>query len=212
VSPGAWTLNVKKAGYAELSQEIRVSADDVMGNEHQLKLQPTEGLYLEVRLPGGRPPGAVRAFIIEPSSGTRVTSGTYETRENGRVRIASAPPGNWELLISGAGSAVATLAVTIPGPVTKVTLGQGGELRVTVAELSEDSAISTLRLLDVSGKPYRFVDWQDTLSTEERMARGHAVIQSLPAGEWKVEVSVPDGRHWEKVVQIKAGASTEATF
>ncbi|NIS33589.1 MAG: hypothetical protein GWO04_28115 [Actinobacteria bacterium] len=159
-------------------------------------MDPTEGLVLEARLPSGAIPNELRVAVLDPQGGA-LTSGNYATGERGRVRLASIPPGTWELLVSGPGSAVSAILAQSPGNALPVQLEPACNLEVTVPDLVGSGEVAQVSLVDSMGRPFRSLSWSGSPRSEWRMTGGNAEFASLPPDEWTVRVTAPDGRAWE---------------
>jgi hypothetical protein len=174
----------------------------------ELTMDATEGLQLETLLPTGQAPPEVQVAVLDPSGGTLV-AGTFATGEGGRVRLASVPPGSWEVVVGAAGAAVTTVTATAPGPPVPVVLAPPTRLNVSVPELSEPGTRAFVRVADESGRPFRTLGWSGRPTSEWAMMGGRLDLASLPAGAWKVTVATTDGRQWSGQSQTRVGQIAE---
>jgi len=177
----------------------------------QLSMDPTEGLTLEVRLPSGAPPDELTIAVLDPAGGS-LLGGNYATGENGRVRLSSIPPGRWELVVAGAGSAATRVAAQAPGPTVPVALQPACALTVTVPELGAPSSVATVRLSGMDGRPFVALTWSAQPRSELRMTGGRIELSALPPGTWSVAVSTGDGRTWQGSVSTAPGAAAALTL
>ncbi len=83
VASGTYRLTAKKEGYAARTETVSVMSGQDIENL-DLTLDPTEGLSLQVRLPGGGVPDAVFVSVLD-AAGRAITGGRYPTGEAGRV-------------------------------------------------------------------------------------------------------------------------------
>jgi protocatechuate 3,4-dioxygenase beta subunit len=194
IADGAWRLAANLQGYAAISRPVLVQFDKAV-DDLDLKMDATEGVTIEARLPSGAAPSDVTLAVLDPSGGALI-SGAYPTGENGRVRLSTVPPGEWELIVSAAGSATTSVQAKAPGASVPVLLAPATRLRVTVPDLEESGALATVRLSDAAGKVFHSLGWSGRPQSEWRMAQGQIELVSLPPGAWKVTVKTPDGRSW----------------
>lgn len=194
IADGAWRLSANLQGYAAISRPVMVQFDKA-ADDLDLKMDATEGVTIEARLPSGSAPSDVTLAVLDPSGGALI-SGSYPTGENGRVRLSTVPPGEWELIVSAAGSATTKVQARAPGATVPVMLAPATRLRVTVPDLQETGALAMVRLSDAAGKVFHSLGWSGRPQSEWRMAAGQLELDSLPPGAWKVTVKTPDGRTW----------------
>jgi protocatechuate 3,4-dioxygenase beta subunit len=120
VTDGTWTMTARMQGYAVLTRTVNVQNGRAPSNL-DFRLDPTEGLVLRVSLPNGAP--ADRALlVVQDNAGTVVAQGSYDSGENGRIRLASIPAGSWRVLAQSGSSAVSSFGVQAPSPETPVML------------------------------------------------------------------------------------------
>ena len=210
VPDGQWTLTANKDGFAAHSESVAVQLDH--GVERlRVELEPTEGLVLQTRLPGGAPPDEVRVAVLD-GSGSPLVFGNHRTGENGKVRLASVPAGSWEVLLSAAGSGVARVQVQAPGPPLAVALPPACVLRVRVPELDEGGTAARLTVSGAAGGVYRSLDWTGRPYSERVVERGGALVTSMPPGTWNVSVRADDGRAWQGTATTAPGAEALLTL
>lgn len=205
IGDGNWKLTARLEGYAAVSLPVPVlhgkSADGL-----QLTMDPTEGLTLEARLPSGALPDELTVAVLDPSGGT-LLAGRYATGENGRVRLSSVPPGEWELVVAAAGSAASNLRAPAPGPSVAVPLQPACGLSIVVPELGGSTTVATVSILGADGRPYTSLGWSGQPRREWRMSGGRAELGTLPPGAWTVRVTAPDGRNWQAQAVTSPGAT-----
>lgn len=208
VSEGTWKLQATREGYAPAERQIQVAGTPL--DEIEIALQSTDGLALEVLLASGRPPEQIRAAVLD-GNGRVVAQGTYPTGENGRVRLSDVPAGSWTLHVESDHSSSATLQVTSPGPVVRVVLPAGGDLRVKVPALVASGGKATITLTGSGGAPLRKLGW-DGLRSEWDLYLGSAHFVRVPAGAWQVTVRAADGTTWTTTATVTPGAVVEVNL
>ena len=207
---GAWTITATRAGYAAATLDVNVeNGHDAEGA--RLALDSTEGLTLQARLASGRIPDTVDVAVLDPS-GRTVTSGSFATGENGRVRLSSVPPGSWDLLVSAGGSGVMTLRVGVPGETASLLLPPACALKVRVPSLADTTAAATATVVSQDGRPFRELGWMGDPVSQWRLAGGRFEIDTLPPGNWTVQVSAPDGRTWSGASATQPGTAAEVVL
>ena len=169
-----------------------------------LALQPTEGLILEVHGALGSPPPHVQVALVD-AAGRTVLAGGHATGENGRVRISSAPPGRWQLLVSAIPDATVEQAVQVPGPTARLVLPRASALPVEAPGLPEGAAVTVTGDAGNGGRPFRSLAGESVLQ-QWPLRGGQAVINGLPEGRWQVRVTAPDGQTWQEEVTTTAGS------
>ena len=207
IADGTWRLSGNKEGYAAISRPVIVQFDKPV-EDLDLVMDATEGLTIEARLYTGGVPNELSIAVLDPAGGA-LLSGTYSTGENGRVRLSSVPPGNWDLVISAAGSATTQATARAPGQTVAVALQPATQLRVEVPELRESGELATVRLTGAQGKPFQALSWNGRPQNEWRMRGGEMQFGSLPPGNWTVTVAVGDGRSWSGDSITQAGETAE---
>ena len=203
VADGQWHLAANRKGFAASSMPVTVRYDKTV-DDLEIVMEATEGLTLETRLPNGVPPDEISVSVLDAGGGS-LSSGSYSTGENGRVRLSSVPAGRWELIVSAAGAATSTIAVQAPGPPVPVQLQPATSLRVEVAELQGTTTLATIGVTDSNGRPFRSLSWTGQPRSEWRMESGRMEFASLPPGAWNVTVATADGRRWTGTATTSAG-------
>jgi len=194
VADGQWHLAANRKGFAASSMPVIVQFDKAV-DDLEIVMEATEGLTLETRLPSGAPPDEISVAVLDAGGGS-LSSGSYSTGENGRVRLSSVPAGRWELIVSAAGAATSTIPVQAPGPPVPVQLQPATSLRVVVAELRGTTNLATVSVTGSDGRPFRTLSWTGQPRSEWRMEGGQLEFASLPPGTWTVTVVTTDGRRW----------------
>jgi hypothetical protein len=192
IADGSWELSAEKAGYAARQQTIQVQHDRSKESV-SVSLEPTEGIRLAVSLPSGSPPDEVRLAVL--SGDSAIVSGSYSTGENGSVRVSTVPPGNWDVLMSAAGTSTTSFRVLSPGPKVPVQLAPVTRLTVEVPKLVETGLLATVRLTGSDGRPYRTLGWSGQPQSSWQMRGGREIV-TLPPGSWTVQVESRDGKVW----------------
>ena len=203
---GRWRVVARKEGYEQAEVEIEVSSSSI--DSLRLAMQPGGGLTFYVTWEGGVPTSSVNAAVVD-ATGRVIAGGSYSTREAGRVLISSVPRGQWELLVTSGGSAVASLPVAVPGGSPTVSLVPGGQLELTVADLVAEGGNGQLRLVGAGGKLLRRPAIFGTAPVEFPVAAGRASLAGLPPGSWQAVVTSPDGRTWSASLTAVAGQTVQ---
>jgi len=194
IPDGEWKLTASRKSYAAQTTTVAVtngrSVEDV-----RLALDATEGLLLEVRLPSGAVPGEVQVAVLD-AAGSSLVSGHYATGEQGSVRLASVPPGEWALLVSAPGAATSSATVRAPGPKVQIALRPATALRVEIPPLAGSNTVATARLRDAAGIPFRTLGWSGSPREEWPVSGGRIEFGALPPDTWTVEIATADGRTW----------------
>lgn len=207
VTDGSWQLSASKSGFAVKRSPVEVSGSRSV-EDFKIRLDPTEGITLLVRLAAGGIPERVTLAILDASAGV-LTSGSYATGEGGKLRVGSVPQGTWEVVLSAPGAATTSLAVASPSAANAVELPPPSRLAVRVPELAEDTTAARLTVASDDGRPFRGLSFHGNPVTEWRLLRGQATVDELPPGRWRVDVSASDGRRWQGVATTSNGSTAE---
>jgi protocatechuate 3,4-dioxygenase beta subunit len=210
VGDGNWTLTADKQGYGAVSESVTVQFERA-SETLKLALDPTDGLVLEARLPSGAIPDQLTIAVLDPA-GSLLTGGNFATGENGKVRISTVPAGSWELLVSASGSAVSNLRADAPGDTLMVGLQPACRLVVNVPELADSETIAMVRLRGSDGLPFRSPGFGGMPRSEWRVRAGRTELNTLPPGNWTINVNTSDGRSWTGSATTTAGLMAEATL
>jgi hypothetical protein len=208
VPEGDWRVRAILAGYAPGEVTVHLDAGSPP-DDQEIVLQATEGVTLEVVLPSGRPPETVRTAVLD-AAGKVAAISAYPVGENGRVRIASVAPGNWDLVLDADGSAPISLPVTSPGNGGRVVLPLPGALDLKVPALAGTRIGAKVRLTDANGKAYR-TPWGDAPAAIDLDAGAHTFDRLAP-GAWKVDVTAADGRTWTGTATVVPGGTVPVTL
>jgi protocatechuate 3,4-dioxygenase beta subunit len=212
VPEGSWRVRAILSGYAPGERTVEVDAGSPP-DDLEILLQATEGVTLEAVLPSGRPPDSIQTAVLDPVSGRVAATATYPVGENGRVRIASVAPGNWDLLLEADGSAPFSVPVTAPGSAGRVVLPLPGGLDLKVPALADPRSArigAKVRLTDAGGKLFRS-PWGDAPADFDLDA-GAYKFERLAPGVWKVDVTAADGRTWTGTATVTAGGTAPVTL
>ncbi len=203
VTAGEWTLRTRRKGYAATSRPLTL----VEGRDSEpleIVIDPTEGLVLDLRLASGGVPEQVRLALLD-EAGAPIVAGSYRTGEGGRLRLTTAPAGDWRVVLGVPGSGTIETPVHAPGPPAAIVLPGESRLEVIVPELVDEPAAATLRLVDEHGRWHREIAWLGNLSEQWRLARGRAFVAGLPPGRWTAWVDAGGGRRWTGEVTTRVG-------
>jgi uncharacterized GH25 family protein len=205
VGEGSYRVKASKEGYAPAESTVQIGAGTDV-DDLRLSLSPTQGLTFEVQSASGGRFGEVHAALVD-GNGRAVTSGRYTAGENGRVRVSTAPPGQWRLLVSAPGTAVSGLDVTVPGEPVRVVLSPGATLVVKARGLT---GRGRLTVTGADGQPFR--DVSGGMVLQEWTVFSQGVVDGLPAGTWQLTVTGPDGRVWRGSATTTPGGRAEVTL
>ncbi|HKQ61753.1 MAG TPA: carboxypeptidase regulatory-like domain-containing protein, partial [Candidatus Polarisedimenticolaceae bacterium] len=207
VAAGSFRLTAEKKGYATASLAVEVQGDRGV-DDVRLRMDPTDGVTLEARMPSGTAPDELRVAVLD-GSGSSLVGGTYATGENGRVRLSTVPPGSWETLVAAEGAATTQLTVHAPGGAIPVQLPPPCRLRISVPGMNGSSSVGTVTVDGSDGRRLRTLNWMGAPTAEWRMVGGQLELASLPPGEWTVHVTAPDGRSWQGRSATTPGSTAE---
>jgi protocatechuate 3,4-dioxygenase beta subunit len=209
VRPGRWRLVATKEGYAPGEAVVEVAGGSP--TEVEIPMTPTEGVTFEVVLESGFHLRTVQVTILDPS-GRRLAGGLYPVVD-GRVRVATVPPGLWELVVQGGDGAATRFPVSSPGDQGRFVLPTAGMLHLRVPEL-ETEMVASVVLTGPDGKPLIPVSGTAWGPVGDRwpMRLGQATISGLAPGVWSFTVQHPDGRAWSGSATVAPGAATEVSL
>ena len=198
VPPGRYLMTVSKEGYGPDQRQLEVTmGDDAAAIE--VALEPSPGVELDVRLASGRTPALLHLRLLGPG-GQVLLADSRPVGRDGRVRLATAPPGDWTLLAAAPAGALTAGRVVVPGKRQALTLPDAARLHVRVGALAASDALATLRLLAPDGRPFETLGLGGALHASWPMVGGSATVEGVPAGSWLVEVTAPDGQTWHAPV------------
>ncbi len=201
------TVRARAAGLSEDSLTVDTASGDVTGLE--LVLGTGDELELSVTMWNGLRPGQVSLALLD-GSGNRVAADSLMGRPAGSFRMASAPPGEWTLLLATEGAAVVSQGVTIPGPAAEVVLPQGASVSVAIP-LDAAVAGARVRLLSPSGTPLVVPMLGEALS-EIPLPNPYGAIPFVPPGDWIVELIDPSTGVRRQPVTAIAGEIARVSF
>ncbi len=200
---GSWRIGAEKSGYARAETTVTATGEPIENLE--IRLQPTQGITLQVSRATGAAPAQVMVSVLQGN--THLSTGQYTTGENGRVRLSTVPPGTWQLLVRGDDTSTERVVATSPGPPVSVMLMPQATLNVVVPELVGEAVVATVTLTGGDGQPFAFPAWR-SVEDDVPLSYGRTTIRYLPAGSWTVRATTRDGRRWEGTVVTVPGATT----
>lgn len=209
LTDGRWRLIASKKGFASVSQPFTITGGDAPADV-KLRMDPTEGLTMTVRLASGAIPDRVTLAVLDPS-GAPIVQGSYGTGEGGRVRVSGVPQGTWETLVSAAGSATVPTTAQSPGGSTAVSIPPACRLHVTVPELVDAAVPAWVTLTDERGITFRSLGWLGSIETRWGLSSGQALLDDVPPGAWTVNVTAADGRTWTAPATAAPGQTTKVS-
>jgi hypothetical protein len=204
VPDGSWVISSNMKGYATATVEVTVQHGRDL-DDLKVKLDPTEGLILNVQLPSGTAPDTVQTAVLDLSGGV-VTYGSFATGENGRVRLSNIPPGTWDLVLGAAGAGIMRLNASAPGGPIPVALPNACRLTVEVPDLAGSAVPAHATLTDSGGRQFLSLGWLANPTAQHRLAGGRLEMGALPPGTWTVRVTATDGDSWEGATTTTAGS------
>jgi uncharacterized GH25 family protein len=208
IGDGAWKLKFVREGYAPAERELRVDGSPL--DDLEIRLSPTEGVVIEPVFASGQRPERIQAAVLD-AGGKALSSGSYPVGETGRARLASVPPGSWQVLVVSDQSAPTVVTVSVPGPAVRALLPAAGMVRVKVPALANDPAKAKVTLTG-SGGPFRSLGWSGTVDSEFDLYGGNTGLPHVPVGVWQVTARTPDGRSWSGTVTVTPGGVVEVTL
>lgn len=206
VPPGTYRLAVTADGYVRAEQSIQVAAGTAASGI-DLALQPAAGGLLQVGLAAGGAPRVVNLLALD-GAGAPVLAETRTPDAAGRVRLATLPPGTWQLLVSAPGAGTATRQVTVPGEPVAVTLSPAGRLHLRVPALATTDLLATVTLLGPDQQALWTLGLGGRLERSWPMAAGQTTVDGVPPGTWLVRVESTDGRVWTGGATMAGGGES----
>lgn len=194
VPPGSYRLRVSADGFVGAEQGISVAAGEALGGL-EFALQPTGGGLLQVALATGEVPPMVHLLALD-AAGVPVTAETRLPDAAGQVRLATLPPGEWQLLVSAPGGATVSRTIVVPGETIPVTFPPAGRLQVQVPALAATDRLATASLFGSDQQALAILGPGGQLQMSWLVKAGQATIEGVPQGVWLVRVESTDGRLW----------------
>ena len=210
VPPGSYRLQVSADGYVGTEQAVRVAAGEAVGGL-DFPLQPTAGGLLQVGLAAGGVPPQVNVLALD-AAGRPVIAETRSTDSEGRVRLATLPPGSWQLLVSAPGAATVSRTVVVPGDPISMTLPPAGRLRLRVQALAAGDLLATVKVVGPDQQPLWILGPGGQLQGSWPMAAGQATIDGIPQGVWLLRVETADGQVWNGNAAVSGGGESAVTL
>ena len=203
VSAGDWKLIAEREGYSPSTQTLSVAGDEEI-NGLELRMSPTDGLWVAVSHSGGARPSQVLVAMLDESA-TPLSVSLFNVDAESRIFLPSVPPGPVRLLVGGSGYATVPLAATAPTDRPSITLVAEAVAEVDVPELRDDTTPAEVQLFASDGQPFismrHFGGARNSIST----VAGRAVVVGLPAGTWRIDITAVDGRKWSGSVTTVPG-------
>lgn len=207
VPPGRYRLTASHAGYGAAEREIEVpDAGDPPAVE--LSLQPTAGAEVVVRCASGATPELLHLRLLAPSGAVQLAE-SRRVGKDGKVRLSTAPPGDWLLVAASADCAVASTPLTVPGERAMLLLPDAARLGVRVPSLATSDTIASVAVVATDGRALQTIALGGTLQQSWPLVAGHAMIEEVPAGSWIVSATAPDGRRWSTGVVTDGRTTVE---
>ena len=194
VAPRRYRIEARAKGFAPAEQEVQVAGGEPLENL-ELRLTPTQGAKLLVRLASGQTPEFVHVLVRGPA-GEVLLAESRRADRSGIVELTTLPTGTWEVFARAEGGALATGTLTVPSDPLSLTLAPAGRLRVRVPALATSDLIATLRLLGADGQPFWTLGPGGRSERQWTVIGGQASVDGLPAGAWTLQVEAADGQRW----------------
>lgn len=210
IPEGSFRLLTRKEGFAAKDTSVMVSANQDP-DEIEIALEATGGMILDLRTASGQYPEDVQVLVLD-AAGRSLISGHFSTGENGRLRLSSVPPGNWELLIKTDNSGSLRLQVTAPSGPQPVLLPPPCTLHIRVDDLAQFTGKASVRLFGADGRVFRTMAYWGQLTDTWTLSQGAAHLTELPPGSWTVEVKTDDGRVFRGTANTLPGAPAQVNL
>jgi hypothetical protein len=194
IPPGTYHLRVEKDGFASLDEELTISPS-TPPPPLEVSLQPTGGLGLRVRMAQGGVPPWVQLRVLDAGGGLYIER-SLALDSAGEARLGTLPAGDWLLQLGARGASVSTVQTSVPGPPLEVSLGAGGRLQVLVPDLEASGLLARLEILGPQRQLLLALDRQGEITHGWRVEEGRVLVDGIPPGTWKIEVTAADGRAW----------------
>ena len=91
----------------------------------------------------------------------------------GRVRLPSVPPGDWQVHVAATGYVARRIAVRVPGPPVELELFESGQLRIRVPELFVSEARAELALVGSDARAFSSLGTDGVLRERWDVVGGH---------------------------------------
>ncbi len=202
-------LRAKAPDFAEASIELNTGQGGALAGL-ELLLPPGAGLELNVTLWNGARPELASTALVD-ANGVQVLADAVMARPAGKFRLASAPPGDWILLLTAEESAVLSVPVTVPGPPVEVVLPQAAKISIEVADRQDGFIATKARLVSPSGQVLRFPIMGQVFSEWPLFGSG-SEIPFVPAGTWTLELIADTGAVRSQAVTAVAGEVVRVVF
>ncbi len=202
VGSGDYRLRAEKSGYASGELALAVGTDTSLEGL-ELRLSANRGILIQVVSASGGAPQSVVVAVVK--DGRAFETGRYPSIGQGRVRLSTVPPGDWEVLVLAPGFAVSAVEAKSPSPApVPVTLTPEARLEVVVPEIVGESVKAEVRLIGPDGKSLRVPSWGE-LRDRWPLYLGTTVVGGVPDGQWLIRAEAGDGRSWERTIIARGG-------
>lgn len=195
VPPGSYRLETRAQGFAPAERQVQVAGGEVR-DDLELRLSPTQGVRLQVRLASGQVPEFVHV-LVRDSSGATVLAESRRPDQEGMLELSTIPPGSWTLLAAADGGAMVTINLLVPSEPMAVTLPHAGRLLVRVSALATSELIGTLQIIGADGQSLRTLGFGGQLQQQWSLVGGKGIVDGVPAGAWTLQVETADGQRWQ---------------
>lgn len=210
VPPGSYRLQARAPGFSPAEQQIQLAAGETLG-DLELRLAPTQGARLQVRLASGSIPEIVHVLVRGPA-GETVLAESRPPDADGVVELSTVPPGAWDLVVAAEGAATAAGSLRVPSEPLSLTLRPAGSVTVQVPALATSDLFATLRLLGPDRQPFWTLGPGGQIQRQWTLVGGKGGISGVPAGTWVLEVETPDGQKWTGTITTPGLGESAATL
>lgn len=198
VPPGHYRMTVSHEGYSPAERPLTVVAESDLPSL-EVPLQPAPGAELAVRLASGRIP-ALLHLRLQSQEGMPVLAESRPVASDGTVRISTAPHGSWVLLAASPDGALTALPLPVPGERAILILPDAARLAVQIPSLASSDLLATLNIATSNGQPLQILGPGGSFAQQWQLVAGKTTIEGVPAGNWVVSATTPDGRSWTTAV------------
>lgn len=196
VQAGNSTLVVQAKGYAAQRRDANLVVGETLRADFELA--PEADFTFAVDGAVGR--AQVRVAFVD-STGAAVLTANPLVGDQGRVRVESAPPGAFEVVVAdwtwGNRPAI-TFAAVVPGEGPRVVLTAA---RAVTVRLVDARTPANLVVRDSSGRVARFFGRRQSVQDFVEVPSGLTIVE-LPTGAWTLEARGEDGRVWAGEVVV----------
>jgi protocatechuate 3,4-dioxygenase beta subunit len=195
VPPGSYRMEIRAQGFGPAERQVQVAGGEVR-DDLEIRLSPTQGTKLQVRLASGQVPEFVHVLVRDPA-GSTVLAESRRPDQDGVLELSTLSPGSWTLLAAADGGAMVSINLLVPSEPMAVTLPPAGRLLVRVPALGASEMIGTLQLIGADQQPLRTLGLGGQIQQHWSLIGGKGIVDGVPAGAWILLVETADGQRWQ---------------